>query len=316
MMIRIGTVGTGSITTQFAAAVRAVSGAGIEAVFSRDLGRARALAEEFGAPSAFDDFDEMLASASIDAVYLASPNSVHAEQARAALRAGKHVLVEKPAVLSADQWTGLVAEAADAGRVLLEAMRTEYDPGFVLLRSLLPELGVLRRATLRFDSLSSRYALVRGGEHVNIFDPAMGGGALRDLGVYGLHAMVSLFGAPERVVGASATIATGAEGAGAVLATYPGLVVDVSYSKITRSSLASEIQGEDATVTIDHIASPRELTVWSAEGTRTLTVPEAQHELTGEVRRFVELIETGASAERDHERTAQTLRILDALREG
>ncbi|MGU7710165.1 Gfo/Idh/MocA family protein, partial [Escherichia coli] len=94
---------------------------------------------------------------------------------------------------------------------------------------------------------SSRYSLVLAGERVNIFDPAMGGGALTDIGVYPVHAMVSLFGVPETVQGAAVTIATGAEGAGVILATYPGMVVDVEYSKITRSGYGSEIQGEDAT---------------------------------------------------------------------
>ncbi|MFG6504600.1 Gfo/Idh/MocA family protein [Microbacterium sp. P05] len=313
-MIRIGTIGTGAITSQFADAVAATDGIRIDAVFSRDEARARSLADDFSAEHAFSDLDRMLASPDIDAVYIASPNSVHQEQVRAALHAGKHVLVEKPAVLAAADWVDLVAEANAAGLVLLEAMRTDYDPGFAVLRSILPELGVLRRASLRFDGLSSRYAKVLAGDHVNIFDPAMGGGALLDLGVYGIHAMVTLFGAPEGVFGAAALIATGVEGAGSVIGVYPGLVVDVSYSKITRSSLWSEIQGEDATVAVDHIASPRELVVTGAEGTRTITVPGEQHALDGEVRRFVELVSTGASAAADQARTTETLRILDLLR--
>jgi predicted dehydrogenase len=313
-MIRIGTIGSGAITSQLAAAVRRTEGIRIDAVFSRDPERARTLADDLGAEAAFSDLDEMLASPALDAVYIASPNSVHGEQTRAALRAGKHVLVEKPAVLSAAEWIDLVGEADAAGVTLLEAMRTDYDPGFAALRSILPELGVLRRASLRFDGLSSRYAKVLAGERVNIFDPAMGGGALFDLGVYAVHAMVTLFGAPDRVSGEAATIATGVEGAGAIVAAYPGLVVDLSYSKITRSSLPSEIQGEDATVEIDHFASPRRLTITGAEGTRTAVIDGEQHALDGEVARFVDLVTTGASAGDDQARTTETLRILDELR--
>lgn len=313
-MIRIATIGSGAITTLFAEAVARTAGIRIEAVFSRDIVKARDIADGWGASAAYSDLDEMLASPDVDAVYIASPNSVHAEQVRAAVRAGRHVLVEKPAVLNADEWVELVGEADAAGVVLLEAFRTDYDPGFVALAELLPELGTLRRASLRFEGLSSRYAKVLAGERVNIFDPDMGGGALLDLGVYGLHTMVTLFGAPDRVVGEAVTIPTGVEGAGAVIAAYPGLVVDVSYSKITRSSLPSEIQGEHASVVIDHIASPRRLTITGADGSRTVTIEGEQHALDGEVARFVELVTTAASASADQERTTETLRILDALR--
>lgn len=313
-MIRIATIGTGDITTTFANAAAEVDGVVIDAVHSRDAARAAALAAAIGAPRTFTDLGELLADDGIDALYIASPNSVHEEQARAAIRAGKHVLVEKPAVLTEAQWSGLVTEADAAGVVLLEAMRTSYDPGVAVVRSLLPELGVLRRATLRYESRSSRYSRVLAGERVNIFDPAMGAGALMDLACYGVHAMIALFGVPESVQGAAVAVATGAEGAGVVLATYPGLVVDVSYSKITRSGLGSEIQGEDATLSLDHVASPRNLTVTDAEGSREIVVDAPQHALHGEVERFVELVERGGSAAADHERTRQTLRILEGLR--
>lgn len=313
-MIRIATVGSGDITTALVTAVGEAEGIRVEAAYSRDADRARAQADTFGAPLAFADFDELLASDDVDAVYIASPNAVHGAQALAAIRAGKHVLLEKPAVLAVEEWDALVAEAEAHGVVLLEAMRTEYDPGFAAVRELLPELGVLRRATLRQESRSSRYSLVLAGERVNIFDPAMGGGALLDIGVYPVHAMVSLFGVPETVQGAAVTIASGAEGAGVVLATYPGLVVDVEYSKITRSGYGSEIQGEDATLAIDHIASPRRLTVTSDAGTREIVLDQPQHSLLGEVERFVSLIASGASAAIDHERTRETLRIILGLR--
>lgn len=313
-MIRIGTVGTGAITRQFARAVSEVDGIHLAGVSSRDAARAAELATELGADEAFAGLDELLAAPSVDAVYIASPNALHVDQALAALRAGKHVLLEKPAALALAEWEALLEEAHRAGRVLIEAMRTPYDPGFAVLRGILPELGTLRRASLRFEGLSSRYARALAGERVNVFDPEMGGGALYDLGVYGIHAMVDLFGVPRRAWGSAAAISTGVEGAGIVVAEYDGLVVDVSYSKVTRSSLPSEIQGERASVTVDHIASPRRLVVAGEGGEREIAVPGEQHALTGEVERFVELVASGGSATADHARTAETLRIVDALR--
>lgn len=319
-MIRTAVIGTSSITGAFAEAVAQTEGIAIDAVYSRDLERARLRADELGAPRSFADLDAMLADAGIDAVYIASPNSVHGGQARAALAAGAHVFVEKPAVLSVAEWDGLADDARRAGVVLLEAMRTPYDAGFVRVQELLGELGPIRRASLRYESRSARYSRVLAGERVNVFDPAMGGGALLDLGVYVVHAMIALFGEPEDVSGAATLVPSPApdgvltEGAGAIVARYPDFVVDLAYSKITRSRLVSEIQGETATMSIDHISSPRRVTIFSDDGEHTVEIDGRQDSLVGEVERFVELIRDGGSADADHARTRATLDILERLR--
>ncbi|WP_159501277.1 Gfo/Idh/MocA family protein [Microbacterium sp. 18062] len=314
-MIRIVTIGTSVITVAFAAAVRTVEGIEIAAVYSRDAERARAFAEQIGAPASGDGLDAVLADPSIDAVYVASPNAVHAEQVRRALAAGKHVLVEKPAVGTAAEWSALAGEAARAGLVLLEAMRTAYDPGTAAVRGLLPSLGVIRRVSFHYEKRSSRYSAVLAGERVNIFDPAMGGGALADLGVYGIHALVLQFGAPQSVQAASVPLDAGVDGAGIALLGYPGFVADIAYSKITDSGRPSEIQGEDATLLIDEIASPRRLVRRGIDGAVSERIVDAPpHPMAGEVQRFVELIRTGATASEDIERTRITLQTMEDVR--
>ncbi|MEO5831870.1 MAG: Gfo/Idh/MocA family oxidoreductase, partial [Nakamurella sp.] len=204
-MIRVATIGTSTITHRFADAVRAVDGIAVTHACSRDPQRAAETADALGVTAA-TDLAALLAAdsgADIDAVYVASPNTVHHNQVRQVVRAGKHVLVEKPAVPTVAEWDELVARAADAGVVLIEAMRTAYDPGLAAVHEMLPRLGPIRRVSLRYGKRSSRYDQVLAGEQVNIFDPAMAGGALMDLGVYCVHAMVRLFGTPERVAGAS-----------------------------------------------------------------------------------------------------------------
>lgn len=315
-MIRLATIGTSSITRTLAAAVAQTDGIRIDFVHSRDPERAAALAIELGAPESISDLSAMLARDDLDAVYIASPNSLHAQHALAAIAAGKHVLLEKPAVPTAMEWAELVGHARSAGVVLLEAMRTEYDPGLQAVRELLPQLGRLRRVSFRYEQRSSRYDNVLAGQRVNIFDPAMAGGALYDLGVYCIHPLVSLFGEPSRVVGESVPLDTGVDGAGVALAVYPDFIADLAYSKITSSELPSEIQGEDATLTIDQIASPRLLRLVHRDGRvieHQVTGPP-QHGLHGEVAHFVRLIEAGESAARDQALTLQTLRVIDHLR--
>lgn len=313
--IRLATIGTSVITSAFADAVSQVDGISLEAVFSRDSARAATKAEELGARWSTGSYDDVLASPRVDAVYIASPNSAHHEQALLAIEAGKHVIVEKPAVTTAADWVELVERAQAANVVLLEAMRTEYDPGIELVKSLIPELGPLRHASIRYEKQSSRYAKVLAGERVNMFDPQFAGGALNDLGVYCLHALVTLFGVPDGVAAASVGLASGVDGSGTVLAHYPGFVVDLSYSKISSSEIPSEIQGEAATLVIDDIAAPRSLELVLIDGTRTRhDLDKTPNALIPEVQRFADLIASGGDAEADQRLTEQTLRLIEEVR--
>jgi scyllo-inositol 2-dehydrogenase (NADP+) len=316
-VIRLGTIGTSWITGSLAEAVGMAEGIAVTAVYSRDAGRGRAFADTVGATRVFTDLDDLCASPEIDAVYVASPNSAHEAQALAAIRAGKHVLVEKPAVTTAEAWEGLRREARDVRVVLLEALRTEYDPGLDAIRELVTSIGTIRRVQLSYQKRSSRYDQVLAGERVNIFDPAVAGGALMDLGVYCIHALVNLFGEPQTVQAASVPVASGADGAGSALCTYAGFVAEVLYSKITTSTLPSEIQGELGTLLIDDIAAPTSLTVQRLDGSSvTRVLPARRHTLVDEVERFATLVETSGDASRDQDVTAATLRMMDAIRAG
>jgi predicted dehydrogenase len=194
-------------------------------------------------------------------------------------------------------------------------MRTAYDPGLAQVASLLGELGVLRRASLRYCQRSSRYDQVLAGERVNIFDPALGGGALNDIGYYCVSAMVALFGEPSGVQARWVAVPGGADGAGTALASYPGLVVDLGWSKITASSLASEIEGERGFLTIDRIHSPRVLRLTRLDGTsETHQVSGPEFTLAYGIQRFADLCRDSGDASPDHARTLGALRVLESIR--
>ena len=313
-MIRLATIGTSTITERFASAVAAVEGIRIEVVHSRDRARGEEFAARIEAPAAETDLPALLGADRVDAVYIGSPNGVHAEQAAAAIAAGKHVFVEKPAVAASAGWDQLRAHARAAGVVILEGMRHLYDPGFTALRDLVPEVGVVRRASFALCQRSARYALVLAGEMPNIFNPALSGGALLDLGVYPLSALIALFGEPLTVAAASVPVATGADGLGTALLGYEGFYGEAAYSKISFSDRPSEIQGESGTLTIDRIDRPRELILTRLDGTvvhRRIEGPEDN--MRYEVARFVELV-GGADPEPDQEGTAVLLRTLERIR--
>jgi predicted dehydrogenase len=312
-MIRIGIVGTSSISERFADAIRAVDGVELGRVASRDAGRAREFAERIGAPGTAEGLDALLAASDVDAVYLASPNAVHAAQVRTAVDAGIPVLVEKPATLTAGEWDALVARARGRRVVLLEAMRTAYDPGIRVVRDLLPRVGRLRRVSFRYEKRSPRYDHVLAGEQTNIFDPALGGSALRDLGVYPLHALVLLFGEPREILGSRVGIASGTDGLGSAIVEYDGFLADVAWSKITDTSLPSEIQGEEGSLAIDAIDAPRRLVLTPRGGEpETLEVDAPENPMIGEVERFRDAV-NGADIAADQARTAETLRLVDRV---
>lgn len=317
-MIRLASIGTATISAQFVAASRRVPAASFVSAYSRDADRADEFARANRIPSSTSDLDGLLSSDDIDAVYIATPNSVHFEQALAAIRAGKHVLVEKPATTDAASFVQLVAAARAHGVVLLEAMRNAYDPGVAEIGQRLPLIGTPRYASFAFCQRSSRYDAFLAGEQFNVFDPSMAGGALLDLGVYCLSAAVSLFGTPTGVTGRSVALANGVDGSGVALLEYPGMIVEVVYSKASHSTLPSEIQGERGTLTIDHIANPRTIRLEPVAGPiREWTIEKPPGDLGNlhhALDRFTTIVQAGGDLSADHARTLSTLQLTDELR--
>lgn len=314
-MIRLATIGTSAITERFADAVGQNDGLRIDVVFSRDAERGRAFADTIGAPSSSSDFDALLASGDIDAVYVGSPNGAHAAQAEAAIAAGIHVFLEKPATPTAAEFEALVAQARERGVVVFEGMRNVYDPGMALVEKLLPQIGQVRLVSFGQSQYSARYDLVLAGETPNIFDPALAGGALFDLGVYPLSALIHLFGTPASVAGSTVTIATGADGAGAAVLTYPDLVAQLSFSKIGFTRRPNEIQGELGTIEIDEITQPRAVTVTLRGGEPTVhAVDGAANNMRYEVARFAELVRGDAEGADDQARSLAVLRAVESIR--
>lgn len=294
-MLRLGIVGTNFISDWFAEACLQVGGrVHASAVFSRDLDRARGFAARHGLEQWFDDLDEMIRA--VDAVYIASPNAVHFEQAMRAVAAGRHVLVEKTMGTSLAQVRGILDAASDQGVVAMEAMRNVHTPEHELIAGALERLGPLRQARIEKLQYSSRYDRFRAGELPNAFDPGLGNSSLADIGVYCLQPALDWFGTPERAVGSSVLLHNGFEGAGSMLLSYDGLVVDLAWSKITSGAGQSVILGEDGALVFDDPAEPRRIEFRPRAG-----APEILHDeessprqlLHHEIRDFVDQVERG-----------------------
>jgi predicted dehydrogenase len=192
-MIRWGFLGAGFIaTSSLAPAVHAADGAVLQAVAARDPERARALQPD---GAVYDSYDDLLADDDVDAVYISLTNDVHAHWSIAAMRAGKHVLCEKPLAMNAAEVRTMAAIAAETGRHLVEASWYRWHPRVRLAQQALRSgrIGDVRHVAAGFTfsgQLEGNYRL----------EPGRGGGALYDVGCYAVSAALWAFGSSPREV--------------------------------------------------------------------------------------------------------------------
>ena len=314
-MPRFGVVGSNFITDKMMAALSALE-APVVSIFSRTEERGREYAARFGIPGVYTDYTAFLNSG-IDAVYIATPNYIHSEMTDAALRAGVHVLVEKPAAISQREFLASSALARERGLVLMEAMRPLHDPFSEKIKELLPRIGRLRRAVIDFCQYSSRYDSFLQGDIKNAFRPELGNAALMDIGVYCIALSAFFFGQPTSVSSHSVFLHNGMEGEGSAILGYDGFNVDIKYSKIADSCFPSYFQGECGTLSFDHPVSPRVLTLALRNGIREeilLTPPE--NNMVCELADFCRLVGENPEERTDRytEYTLTALSVMDKIR--
>jgi len=261
-MLRFGMIGTNRIADEFAEAAASISDVRIDAVYSRLASTAESFASKHQITRTYADLEQFAQDTELDAIYIATPNIVHAPQAMLFLRNGKHVLCEKPITTNVRELEQLIAVAAQHGLLLMEAMKPACLPAMEGLRTLIEQIGPIRRAVFSYCQYSSRYDAFKRGEVMNAFKPELGNGSLMDIGVYCIHPIVSLFGAPENVHAEGYKLSTGVDGSGSLVLQYAEMDAILFHSKITDSLLPSEIQGEQGTILIDRISAPQQLTLY------------------------------------------------------
>ncbi len=177
--LRWGLLGAARIAKSYTAAIRSSRNGTLTSVAARDPERARGFAKEEGIPQVAASYDELLADPGIDAIYIALPNALHSEWAIRALHAGKHVLCEKPLATSAADAMRMQAASLETGRILAEAAMYRFHPVNTTATDLLRSgrIGDL-------VSVNATFFAPVGEDDPIRFSPALGGGALLDLGFY------------------------------------------------------------------------------------------------------------------------------------
>jgi predicted dehydrogenase len=196
-------MGPGAISSIFLNDFR-LAGMHMEAVGSRSPERAESFAKKYSIPRSYGSYEQLVADPDIDVIYIASTNNAHLENTKLALNAGKHVLLEKPFTLDASEARELVSLARAKGLFLMEAMWTRFLPNHVALFEKL-EQGLI--GTPLYLIADHDLDLPKN-LHPRLYDPALGGGSLLDLGIYPISLAHRLFGNPSRIT-ASASLMPG-----------------------------------------------------------------------------------------------------------
>ena len=324
--VRFGVVGTNNITDWVIAGGRQDERFELTAVCSRTAERAEEFAAKHGIPHTFTSLEEMAGSNMVDAIYIATPNCCHAEQAILCMNHGKHVLCEKPFASNAKEVRSMIEAAQRNNVTLMEAMISTFNPNFIIAKEHLDKLGTIRRYFASYCQYSSRYDKFKEGVIPNAFKPELSNGAVMDIGIYTIYPMVALFGRPKSVEAQGVVLSSGVDGQGAVNFGYEGMNATVLYSKIANSFLPTEIEGEAGNLIIDqiHIANKVDFVprVPTGQGqaqkdTREHIGTELDHSVYYyEMKEFIDLVLEGRkeSSVNTWDNSLATIEIIDEIR--
>lgn len=241
--MKIGILGTGKIVEDLMRARERLPFSYVALLSTpRSREKAAAMCERYGLDRCYVDYEELLAD-SVDTVYVALPNHLHGEYARKALLHDKHVILEKPAVADGEELRELALLARERKKMLLEAVTVYYLPAYRALRQELGRIGEVKIASFNYSQYSSRYDAFCRGEVLPAFDPKCAGGALMDLNVYNIHALLGLFGEPERIH-YEANLERGIDTSGILTLDFGRFKACAIGAKDCRVPLASDIGGK------------------------------------------------------------------------
>lgn len=245
--IRWGILGAGGIAAAFAEAVRSTTRAQIVAVGSRNATRAARFATAHGIPTTHIGYRELVEDPQVDVVYVATPHSEHREHALLAIAAGKHVLVEKAFTRSVGEAQEVFDAARAAGVFVMEAMWTRHLPHVAALHQVVESGEVGDIVTLHADH----------GQYFDfdptsrLYDPALAGGALLDLGVYPVSFAHDLLGTPDAVRAVGTLTETGVDGQISMVLSYGERTQAVLSTTLWAATpTTAVISGTEGTITV------------------------------------------------------------------
>ncbi|GHV89375.1 oxidoreductase [Spirochaetia bacterium] len=312
--MNVGILGAGNIANTMAKTLNGMEQATAYAVASRDLGRARAFAEQYGIPKAYGSYDELYDDKNVDLIYIATPMSHHAEQMKAAIRQGKHILCEKAFTVNAAQAREVLALGKEKKVLVAEAIWTRYMP----MRRTLDEL--LAKGLIGDVKALSANLAYPAHKVERLWRPELGGGSLLDIGVYTINFALMHFGDNiKKIESVMIPYATGVDAAGNASFIYDdGKIASLQFGMTFRGDRRGIVYGDKGYIEFLNINNCAAIRVYDGTDTCIASV-ERPPQITGfeyQVESCRRAIETGQleCPEMPHRDIIRVMEIMDAIR--
>lgn len=239
--IRWGILGCGRIARKFASDLRWVADAELVAIGSRSGTAAGQFAREFPVAFVHDSYEALAANDQVDVIYVASPHGLHHEHTLLCLGHKKAVLCEKAFAINSRQASEMIGAARENQVFLMEALWTKFSPHYIRLMEILKEgrLGRLQNVLVNFGFIPQAPVPER------LYAPALGGGALLDIGIYNVFMALSALGRPDQIEASMTPAPTGVDEQIAILFKYAGgAMAQLFASFSTNLATEADISGE------------------------------------------------------------------------
>lgn len=312
--IGFGIIGSNFITERFLTGAKECQDFELKAIYSRDLQKAQKIASEKGALYAFDDLNKLCVCEEIDAIYIASPTCCHAEQSVKMMKAGKHVICEKPLASNSQEIETMFKTAKENNVILMEAMRPIFNPAYQAIIEAMNKIGKIRQINLNYCQYSSRYNNFKKGIVENAFNKELSNGAIMDIGCYCIQVMEMLVGEPKEIKAMGLVFPGSIDGEGNILAKYEDFLVHINYSKITNSFQVNEIQGEDGILTFENISVPENIILSCKDNNNKITYQSKDNDMYYEIRTFIDAIHNNKIDSKYKMYSLNTMGIIDEAR--
>ena len=308
--MKIGILGTGRIANKVAPAWVALPEIECYACASRTPGKADAFAQQFGFAKAYTSYEEMLADPQVELVYVATPHSHHFAHMMLCLQHGKHVISEKAFTMNARQAKEIAVCAKEKGLYVAEAIWTRYMPSRKRIQEVI-DSGIIGKV----NTLTANLSYVVEGKQ-RITDPALAGGALLDIGVYGLNFALMHFGDDiERMESSVKLTDTGVDAMETITIFYKdGRMAVLTHSIYCRSDRKGIFHGDKGYAVVENINNPQSISVFDLADNliARYDVPEQVNGYEYEFEEAVRCIGEGKT-ESDSMPMAETIKVMEIM---
>jgi len=309
-----GSIGAGGIARTFARDIGLLENHEIAAIGSRDLAKAEKFAAEFHA-TPLGSYEDLVAS-DVDAVYVATPHSLHAENSILALNAKKPVLCEKPFAVNAVQASAMISASQENSVALMEAMWSRFLPHYQSIREIVDsgELGEL--VALYADHGQPLPA----DRYYRLHAPELAGGALLDLGIYPISLAFMVLGEPDSIIASSEPTESGVDAQTSMIFSYfTGQQAVMTTTLKVRTPCTAQIIGTRGRINIDgNFYTPTSMQV-IIDGKVAREIPKNYqgHGIREQARVFAEVVRSGEleSPLMSHQESLALMQVMDEIRE-